>query len=71
MKMVLITYNTPSSENIRGTSALPYHLTKGSNFNDNVNHNANQFDIYTYNNNGLSDEKIRKEEKDLGGVHKG
>lgn len=30
MNITLITFVTPSSENIRGTSALPYHLIKGS-----------------------------------------
>lgn len=57
---------TPASENIRGTSALPYHLIKGSRFNDNVNGNDNRFEIYTFNNNGLSDEKIAEVEKELG-----
>lgn len=70
MRIVIITFVTPAAENVRGTSALPYHLIKGSNFNDNVNHNANQFDIYTYNNNGLSVEKIREVEKELGVIIK-
>lgn len=60
MKITLITIMTPASENIRGTSALPYHLIKGSILND------NQFVIYTFNNNGLSDEKIAEVEKELG-----
>ena len=61
---------TPSSENIRGTSALPYHLIKGglslslprregdSDVND-------DFVVYTFNNNELSDEKIAEVEKEL------
>ena len=58
---------TPASENIRGTSALPYHLIKGSLFNDNDNGNDNiSFDIYTFNNNGLCEEKIAEVEKELG-----
>lgn len=78
MKVILITYNTPSSENIRGTSALPYHIIKGRSTalyenetlelrnagatkNDDV-----EIEIYTYNNNGLSDEKIAEVEKELG-----
>lgn len=66
MKTILISYITPASENIRGTSALPYHLIKGSLINGNDNVNDNQFDIYTFNNNGLSEEKIREVEKELG-----
>ena len=49
---------TPASENIRGTSALPYHLIKGSPDHD--------FTIYTFNNNQLSDEKIHEVEQELG-----
>ena len=100
MKICLITTMTPASENIRGTSALPYHLIKGSltpfpspngegSNNINVNANANEnrseellennsgysenskletenFIIYTFNNNNLSDEKITEVEKELG-----
>lgn len=65
MKTILITFITPTPENVRGTSALPYHLIKGGILNDNVNLNDNQFDIYTFNNNGLSEEKIREVEKEL------
>lgn len=71
MKVCMITTMTPTSENIRGTSALPYHLIKGSLFNDNENGNDNiSFDIYTFNNNGLSDEKIAEVEKELGVIIK-
>ena len=56
---------TPTSENIRGTSALPYHLIKGKILNGNDNGNGNLFEIYTFNNNGLSDEKIAEVEKEL------
>ena len=100
MRICLITTMTPASENIRGTSALPYHLIKGSltpfpspkgdgSNNINVNANANEnssedllennngysensklktenFIIYTFNNNNLSDEKISEVEKELG-----
>lgn len=71
MKFVLVSFITPASENIRGTSALSYHLIKGSLFNDNVNdnnalyNNDNQFEIYSFNNNELSDEKIAEVEKEL------
>ena len=54
----MITTMTPASENIRGTSALPYHLIKGSPDHD--------FTIYTFNNNQLSDEKIHEVEQELG-----
>ena len=61
---------TPSSENIRGTSALPYHLIKGDlslslprrEGNSDVN---DDFVVYTFNNNELSDEKIAEVEQEL------
>ena len=91
MKICMITTMTPASENIRGTSALPYHLRMGAILNDNLNVNdnendnekgaqyengtqisrklqnngVNQFEIYTFNNNGLSDEKIAEVEEEL------
>ena len=50
---------TPTSENIRGTSALPYHLLVERNgYNISV-------EIYTFNNNGISGDKIREVEKEL------
>ena len=62
----MITTMTPASENIRGTSALPYHLRMGTILNENDNGNENDnFIIYTFNNNGLSDEKIAEVEKEL------
>ncbi len=66
MKIAVISLFTPASENIRGTSALPYHLIKGRFLNDNVNFTDNQFDIYTFNNNVLSEEKIAEVETELG-----
>lgn len=65
MKICMISTMTPASENIRGTSALPYHIRMGGILNGNVNGNDNQFEIYTFNNNGLSDEKIAEVEKEL------
>lgn len=62
MKICMITTMTPASENIRGTSALPYHLIKGSPDHD--------FTIYTFNNNQLSDEKIHEVEQELGATIK-
>ena len=54
----MITTMTPSSENIRGTSALPYHLMLEREKNIEI-------EIYTFNNNELSDEKIKKVENEL------
>ncbi|MBR1518920.1 MAG: glycosyltransferase family 1 protein [Prevotella sp.] len=80
-RIVLITLVTPASENIRGTSALPYHLIKGVG-NVNAGQNGNSlagvgadnplelqthiFEIYSFNSNKLSDEKIAEVEKELG-----
>lgn len=68
MKICMITTMTPSSENIRGTSALPYHLIKGclsSNLSLKGEGSTCHFTIYTFNNNGLSEEKIAEVEKEL------
>ena len=54
----MVTSMTPSSENIRGTSALPYHLMLEREKNIEI-------EIYTFNNNELSDEKIKKVENEL------
>ena len=92
MKICLITTMTPASENIRGTSALPYHLIKGytaklyeddtlryenenrskellennNGYSENSKLKTENFIIYTFNNNNLSDEKILEVEKELG-----
>lgn len=67
MKIRLVSFITPAAENIRGTSALPYHLIKGNLINGNVNvNNKCSFTIYSFNANGLGDEKIRAVEKELG-----
>ncbi len=58
MKVCMITTMTPTSENIRGTSALPYHLLAGRDYDVSV-------EIYTFNNNSISDDKIRKVEEEL------
>jgi len=73
----MITTMTPSSENIRGTSALPYHLIKGRSGTSYENEmltlrnafatkNEVEIEIYTFNNNKLSDEKIAEVERELG-----
>ena len=59
MRICMITTMTPTSENIRGTSALPYHLLAGRDINISV-------EIYTFNNNGITDHKVRQVEKELG-----
>ena len=63
MKTILITFVTPAFENIRGTSALPYHLLKEREENIDVK-------IYSYNANRLSDAKIAEVEKELGTIIK-
>lgn len=60
----MITTMTPTSENIRGTSALPYHLIKGLRLGDDVK--LHSLTIYSFNNNGITDEKIEKVEEELG-----
>lgn len=58
MKLVLITQITPASENVRGTSALPYHLM--------VHRPADvEIIIYSFNGNQLSDTKIKEVEGEL------
>ena len=59
MRIALITNTTPASDNIRGTSALPYHLM--SRRPENV-----KIDVYSFNFNRLSQEKIAEVEKELG-----
>lgn len=70
MNITLITFVTPSSENIRGTSALPYHLIKGGSPTPSLPEGegdvAHNFSIYTFNNNALSDEKIAEVSQELG-----
>ena len=58
MRIVLITQITPASENVRGTSALPYHLM--------VHRPADvEIIIYSFNGNQLSDTKIKEVEEEL------
>lgn len=54
----MITTMTPASENIRGTSALPYHLMV-------EREKGIDVEIYTFNNNALPDEKINEVENEL------
>lgn len=58
MVVVSINLTTPYKENLRGTTALPYHLLKGR---------GDRIDvvIYTFNANGLTDEQIAEVEREL------
>ena len=47
-KITIFTLSTPTFNNIRAASALPYHLMKGAEENENV-----QFKIYSFNINKL------------------
>lgn len=68
MKVCLIINFIPTSENIRGASALPYHIIAGakeslidSSFKDNI-----EFIVYSFNFNDISDEQIARVEEELG-----
>lgn len=58
MKIVMISVMMPAAENIRGTSALPFHLLAGREKNIEVI-------LYSYNLNGLSKEQIDSVAKEL------
>lgn len=58
MRIVLITINTPASENIGGTSALPYHLLIKRPVDVDVV-------VFSFNYNNLDKQRIAKVEKDL------
>ncbi len=59
MRIISITLTTPYRENIRGTTALPYHLLKGRS--DGVD-----VVIYTFNANRLTIEQMAEVERELG-----
>ncbi len=59
MCIVIISLITPYKENVRGTSALSYHLLKGC---DSI---KDDVIIYTFNANHLCEEQIRKVENEL------
>lgn len=67
MKIVLVSIVTPFRENIRGTSALAFHLLKGA-----KNNNCSQLQpgqdliIYSFNANDLSEAQVTEVEKELG-----
>lgn len=60
MKIALITLHTPTKENTRGASALPYHLMKHrpSEFHDSI-------DVFSFNLNDIDSEAIKKIESEL------
>lgn len=58
MKIVMISVMTPAAENIRGTSALPYHLLVDRDKDIDI-------ELYSYNLNQLSNEQIESVAKDL------
>lgn len=58
MKVVMISVMMPAAENIRGTSALPYHLLDGRD-------KSIEVILYSYNLNRLSKEQINSVAKDL------
>ena len=58
MRLLIVTFITPFKENLRGTSALAYHLLKGRNDNIDVV-------LYTYNANRLSEEQIKDVAREL------
>lgn len=57
-RIVLISLSTPTLDNVRSASALPYHLIKGS-------QNDNCFEVYSFNINSISKDEIIKIEKEL------
>jgi hypothetical protein len=63
MKLVLISFITPAKENIRGTSALPYHLLVDRN--KNKSYGDINLEIFSFNNNQLSDKEIKNVELGL------
>ena len=60
MKITLISLSTPTFNNVRAASALPYHLIKGMQQQENISS-----DIYSFNINNLNTPEINKTEKEL------
>ena len=52
-KILLLTYNTPSAENVRGASALPYHLLVERDYNIDV-------EVFTFNANRIDKAEIER-----------
>lgn len=66
MKIVLISIVTPYRENIRGTSALAYHLIKGYFSSSTIPDGKEKTIIYSFNANGLSERQIKEVEAEIG-----
>ena len=60
MRLVLVSLSTPTYNNVRAASALPYHLISALKSNLGA-----EVEIYSYNINGLSAEDIKKVELEL------
>ena len=60
MRIILITLSTPTYNNVRAASALPYHLIMGARETVNID-----FEIYSYNINGIDDLGIAEIEREL------
>lgn len=60
-KIVLISLHTPTLNNVRAASALPYHLIKGGKECENVD-----FDIFSFNINNIDEQGIEQSENELG-----
>lgn len=63
MNITLISNMAPASENIRGTSALPYYLIQG--IQSLKNNKEYSISIWSFNQNRLSEEKLKKVSKEL------
>ena len=66
MRVVLFSLITPCRENIRGTSALSFHLLKGSLTPNLSPEREGDTIIYSFNANGLSKRQIQEVEAELG-----
>ena len=66
MKKVLITICTPTRNNYRAASALPFHLILGDLHNAKSDEAKVDYIIYSFNSNRLSSEQIRGVECELG-----
>ena len=61
MRLTLISLSTPTFNNIRAASALPYHLINAA-----KSSLGAEIDVYSYNINDLDDDAIKKVELELG-----
>ena len=66
MRIFFISLITPYKENVRGTSALSYHLLKGSLAVNPSSAKEQEVIIYSFNANGLSESQIQEVESELG-----